>query len=67
MNLEHCIPPGVNLFTLHVSIWKWLVSNDTNWSWISIESLWGQTHLVHEGEQMYEHIAYELRYGILVQ
>ena len=26
-----------------------------------------KTHLVHEGEQMHEHIAYELRYGILVQ
>ena len=34
---------------------------------IPIESLWGQKYLVHQGEQMHEHIAYELRYGILVQ
>ena len=26
-----------------------------------------KTHLVHEGEQMHEHIAYELRYGYFVQ
>ena len=32
---------------------------------IPFESLWGQKHLVHQGEQMYEHIAYELRYGNL--
>ena len=34
-------------------------------NWIPIEGLWGQKHLVHQGEQMYEHIAYELRYGNL--
>ena len=64
--LEPRIPPG-GLITLHVPIWKWLVSNYTNWSWISTESLWGQKHLVHQGEQMHEHIAYELRYENLVQ
>jgi len=53
--------------TLHVPIWMWLVSNDINWSWISIESLWGQEHLVHQGEHMHEHMIYELRYGSFVQ
>ena len=32
--------------TLHVPIWK----------------SWSEEHLVHQGEQIYEHIAYELRY-----
>ena len=32
--------------TLHVPNWK----------------SWSEEHLVHQGEQMYEHIAYELRY-----
>ena len=57
--VSSCIPPGV-VVTLHVPIWKWLVSNYTNWSWISIENLWGQKHLVHQGEQIHEHIVYEL-------
>ena len=59
MSLELCIPLGVNLVTLHVPTWKWLESIDTNW-----KSL-GDEHLVHQGEQMYEHIAYKLRYGNL--
>ena len=41
------------------------MSNDTNWSWISDESPWSEEHLVHQGEQMYEHIAHEFRYGSL--
>jgi len=32
---------------------------------IPIESLLSDEHLIHKGEQMYEHIAYELRYGNL--
>ena len=39
--------------------------HDTNWSWIPIESSWSGEHLVHQGELMYEHIVYELRYGNL--
>ena len=60
--LEPCIPPG-EVVTLHVPTWKWL-ANDTNWGWIPIESLWGQKHLVHQGERMHEHIVFKLRYGI---
>ena len=56
-----------NVVTLHVLIWKWLISNDTNWNWISIESLCGQEHLVHQGEHMHEHIVYELGYRHFVQ
>ena len=26
------------------------------------ESPWGEEHLVHQGGQMYDHIAYELKY-----
>jgi len=33
--------------------------NKANWKILREE------HLVHQGEQMYEHIAYELRYGNL--
>ena len=65
--LEPCIPPGDGVVTLHVPIWKWLVSSDTNGSWISIESLWDHKHLVHQGEHMHEHIVYELRYRSFVQ
>ena len=46
MSLEPYITSGVSLFTLHVPIWK----------------SWSEEHLVHQGEQMYEHIAYEHRY-----
>ena len=35
-----------DLVTLYVPIWK----------------SWSEEHLVHQGEQMYQHIAYELRY-----
>ena len=38
------------------------LSKDTNWICIPIGSPWSEEHLVHQGEQMYEHIAYELRY-----
>ena len=41
--------PPGDIVTLHVLIWK----------------SWSEEHLVHQGEQMYEHIAYELRYGNL--
>ena len=47
--VEPCIPPGECVVTLHVSTWK----------------SWTEEHLVHQGEQIYEHIAYELRYGNL--
>jgi len=53
---------GVFLITLHVPIWKRLVPNDNNWIYTPIESPWSEEHLVHQGEQMYKHIAYELRY-----
>ena len=38
--------PPGMVVTLYVPIWK----------------SWSEEHLVHQGEQMYEHIAYELRY-----
>ena len=38
--------PSGDVITLHVPIWK----------------SWSEEHLVHQGEQMYKHIAYELRY-----
>ena len=41
--------PPGEVVTLHVPIWK----------------SWSEEHLVHQGEQMYKHIAYELRYGNL--
>ena len=41
--------PPGELVTLHVPIWK----------------SWSEEYLVHQCEQMYEHIAYELRYGNL--
>jgi len=37
----------------------WIKTIDANWKSLSEE------HLVHQGGQMYEHIAYELRYGNL--
>ena len=49
MSFRPCIPPGDGVVTLHVPIWK----------------SWSEEHLVHQGEQMYEHIAYEHRYGNL--
>ena len=52
MSLEPCIPPGVTLFTLHVPI-----ESDLQ----QLKSL-KEEHLVHQMKQMYEHIAYELRY-----
>ena len=53
--LEPYIPPG-DLSYLNCTNWKWLEPIDTNWKSLSEE------HLVHQGEQMYEHIAYKLRY-----
>ena len=44
--LEPCIPPGDYLVTLVVPL----------------ERRWVRGTWVHQGEQMYEHIAYELRY-----
>ena len=40
--------PPGDIVTLHVPNWKF----------------WSEEHLVYQDEQMYEHIAYELRYGI---
>ena len=54
-NLEPSIPPGV-LVTLIVPIESDFKPIDTNWKSLSDE------HLVHQGEQIYEHIDYELRY-----
>ena len=65
--IDHAYLRWMFVVILHVPIWKWLVSNDTNWSWIPNESLWGHKYLVHQGEQGHELIAYELRYGNLVQ
>jgi hypothetical protein len=42
-----CVPPGVVIVTLIVPL----------------ESRWMLSTLVHQGEQMYEHIAYELKHG----
>ena len=64
--IAHAYLRGI-VVTLHVPIWMWLVSNDINWSWIPIESLWGQKHLVHQGDHMHEHIVYEFRYWMFVQ
>jgi hypothetical protein len=44
--LEPCIPPGGVLVTLVVPL----------------ERRWVRGTWAHQGEQMYEHIAYELRY-----
>ena len=56
MSLEPCIPPGDTLFTLHVPIESDLQSIATNWKSFE-ESSW-----YTKVKQMYEHIAYELRY-----
>ena len=64
--LQPCIPLG-DLVTLYVPIDSDLCQIMSIWIWTPIESLWSEEHLVHQDEQMYEHIAYELRYGILVQ
>ena len=53
MSLEPCISPGVTLFTLHVPI-----ESDLQ----SIESLKKRSIWYTKVEQMYELIAYELRY-----
>ena len=47
--LEPCIPPGDNLVTLVAPL-------ERRW----VGGTWGL-----QGEQIYEHIAYELRYGNL--
>ena len=65
--IDHAYLRGLFVVTLHVLIWKWLVSNDNYGNWIPIESLWGHKYLVHQGEQRHELIAYELRYENLVQ
>ena len=52
MSLEPCIPPGVTLFTLHVPI-----ESDLQ----HLKSLKVSTWYI-KVKQMYEHIAYELRY-----
>ena len=53
MSLEPCIPPGDYLFTLHVPI-----ESDLQ----PIESLWKKRTWYTKVKQIYEHIAYELRY-----
>ena len=63
-NLEPCIPPGVYFVYLVCTNWKWL-AYDTNWSWKPIESLWKKSTWYTKVKQMYEHIAYELRYEYL--
>ena len=47
--LESCIPPGDDLVSLVAPLER-----------RGVRGTW-----VHQGEQMYEHIAYELRYGNL--
>ena len=47
--LEPCIPPGIDLVTLVVPLGR---------GWV--RGTWA-----HQGEQMYEHIAYEFIYGNL--
>ena len=53
ISLEPCIPPGETLFTLYVP-----KESDLQ----PIESLWKKSTWYTKVKQMYEHIAYGLRY-----
>ena len=66
MSLESCIPPGVLSLPCMYQFESDLqmIPNEVEYQLKVFEV---KRHLVHQDEQMHEHIAYELRYGILVQ
>ena len=62
MNLEPCIPPGFLICLPCMYQFEGDFAYGTNWSWIPIESLWKKSTWYTKIKQMYEHIAFELRY-----
>ena len=63
-SLEPCIPPGVSFFTLHVPIESDLhmipIEVEYQMKVFEVKDTW-----YTKANQMYEHIAYELRYEYL--